>query len=162
VAAMSLSVREQQALDGIADDLAGSAPKLAAMLAMFTRLTSDEGMPTGERVIAIRPDADRVRRLFRCPGVHCAMPLLWVLIAVALIAVAVAASRGSEPGCVKAWAMTCGNPTLTNSARPVHNGAASHPPPVTRPVPYRPPVAPSPDLHIGQTTSPISVYRGTI
>jgi hypothetical protein len=42
---MSLSPREQHALDSIRDRLAGSDPELAALLATFTRLASGEGMP---------------------------------------------------------------------------------------------------------------------
>ena len=55
VAAMSLSERDQQALDGIEDGLAGSTPKLAAMLATFTRLTAGEEMPS-EGVTAVTAD----------------------------------------------------------------------------------------------------------
>ena len=52
---MSLSERDQQALDGIEDGLAGSTPKLAAMLATFTRLTAGEEMPS-EGVTAVTAD----------------------------------------------------------------------------------------------------------
>ena len=52
---MSLSERDQQALDGIEDGLAGSTPKLAAMLATFTRLTVGEEMPS-EGVTAVTAD----------------------------------------------------------------------------------------------------------
>jgi Protein of unknown function (DUF3040) len=45
VAVMSLSTREQLALDGIANKLAGSDPRLAALLVTFARLTSGEAMP---------------------------------------------------------------------------------------------------------------------
>ena len=55
VAVMSLSARDQQALDGIEDGLAGSTPKLAAMLATFTRLTSGEEIPA-EGVTAVSAD----------------------------------------------------------------------------------------------------------
>lgn len=47
---MSISERDQQALDLIEEDLAGSVPELAAKLAVFTRLTADEAMPPRERV----------------------------------------------------------------------------------------------------------------
>jgi hypothetical protein len=47
---MSISEREQQALDSIEEDLAGSVPELAAKLAVFTRLTAGEAMPPRERV----------------------------------------------------------------------------------------------------------------
>ena len=48
-AAMSLSAREQQALDSIKSGLAGSDPELAALLSAFTRLASGEEMPDRER-----------------------------------------------------------------------------------------------------------------
>lgn len=47
---MSLTAREQQALQAIEDRLAGSDPELASLLATFTRLTSSEEMPVRERV----------------------------------------------------------------------------------------------------------------
>ena len=46
---MSLSAWEQQALDSIKDGLAGSDPTLVARLTIFTRLASDEEMPTRRR-----------------------------------------------------------------------------------------------------------------
>ncbi len=42
---MSLTTREQQALDSIKDDLASCDPVLAARLTIFTRLASGEEMP---------------------------------------------------------------------------------------------------------------------
>ncbi len=47
---MSLSEREQQALDFMAEGLADSAPKLASLLATFARLTSGEQMPVHEKI----------------------------------------------------------------------------------------------------------------
>ena len=47
---MSLSAWEQQALDSIKDGLASSDPTLAARLAIFTRLASDEEMPAREKI----------------------------------------------------------------------------------------------------------------
>ena len=46
---MSLSAWEQQALDSIKDGLAGTDPKLAALLATFDRLASGEEMPAARR-----------------------------------------------------------------------------------------------------------------
>ena len=40
---MSLSAWEQQVLDSIKDDLAGSDPRLVALLDTFTRLASERG-----------------------------------------------------------------------------------------------------------------------
>lgn len=60
---MSISEREQQALDFIEEDLAGSGAELAAKLAVFTRLTAGETMPPREsvRCSASPPRAGLVR-----------------------------------------------------------------------------------------------------
>lgn len=47
---MSLSTAQQRVLDGIADGLRRTEPKLAAMYAMFTRLCGSEGLPIREQV----------------------------------------------------------------------------------------------------------------
>lgn len=57
---MSLSAREQRALDRIADELAGPDSNLAVMLDTFTRLTAGERMPQGEE---IRPSPRLTRRV---------------------------------------------------------------------------------------------------
>ena len=63
---MSLSAREQHALDCIADELSGTDPKLASMLTAFTRLTAGEEMPARE---SIRPGrAWRTGRRRAAPG----------------------------------------------------------------------------------------------
>src|SRR5262249_495098 len=54
VTVMSISPKEQQALASIEDGLAGSDPKLASLLATFTRLASDEEMPVREKIRATR------------------------------------------------------------------------------------------------------------
>jgi hypothetical protein len=47
---MSLSTAQQRVLDGMADRLRRTEPKLAAMYAMFTRLCGAEGLPIRERL----------------------------------------------------------------------------------------------------------------
>lgn len=47
---MSLSVRERHALHCIENGLVGSDPKLASLLATFTRLTAGEAMPVREKI----------------------------------------------------------------------------------------------------------------
>jgi len=60
---MSLSAREQHALESIEESLCGCDPRLASMLATFTRLTAGEEMPVRERIQASwRRAADRKRR----------------------------------------------------------------------------------------------------
>lgn len=104
---MSLSAHERQALDAIEKRLAGSDPELASLLAMFTRLTSGEKMPAGanpagrRQLPRISPHCS-ARRLCLRIGWQRAMPLLWLLTAVALIATAVALSGGgARPACTQ-------------------------------------------------------------
>jgi hypothetical protein len=143
---MSLSAREQQALDSIKDGLAGSDPQLAALLSAFNRLASDEDMPDREKIQA---DSRRaLRRLRRGPRgsslrsvckrlafQHPAL-LLWlattaVLIAVALIAVALTLNGGGDHGtCTEeAVVLVCAGPTTGHSpGSPSHNTTTSQAP----------------------------------
>ena len=103
---MSLSPREQHALDSIRDGLSGSDPELAAMLATFTRLASGEEMPARGPVRArarrhphrgkMRPPAHRV---YQRLGIYRLALLLWVVITIALITTAMAVDRSSQDGC---------------------------------------------------------------
>jgi hypothetical protein len=153
VAVMSLSARDQQALDGIADGLTASAPKLAAMLTTFTRLTSGEEMPANEAVTVGRPNTCGVRGLRRLEFQR-AMPVLWMLIAIAALAIALAVSRSSSgDGCSTSWSVACGgSPASARSSRPASQTAADQvlrqtaigqiavgqAPPAPRPVPPAP------------------------
>ena len=101
---MSLSPREQHALDAIKDALAGS--ELAALLATFTRLASGEAMPASEPVRARRrphPRREKTRRRARGVygrlGFHRVALLLWLLITVVLVTTAMTFDRGSQDGC---------------------------------------------------------------
>src|SRR5215472_3289264 len=73
---MSLTEPETQALGAIADGLAGADPRLASMLAIFTRLAAGEDMPVREktRVRRGRPAAHRPRRARRHPRPGIAVP----------------------------------------------------------------------------------------
>ena len=117
---MSISNQDRQALTSIENDLARSGPELAAMLAMFTRLSAGEAMPLREHVDRLRPGAGRPdagvpaarerppgggARIMALPEHparrHPAGRLAWVVFlvtAVALIAVAVSLSGGSGKG----------------------------------------------------------------
>src|SRR5262249_40277265 len=61
---MSLTQPHRQALGAIADGLAGSDPRLASMLTIFSRLAAGEEMPAREKTRARRrrPAAHRPRR----------------------------------------------------------------------------------------------------
>jgi len=126
---MSISEREQETLDSIGNGLARSAPKLASMLAMFSRLTADEEMPVrkptrravrslglGASTAAGRMGSDPVRRFHLGRTTR---GWLWILAAAALLALALTLSYGSGRS-------TC-PPSQTTACRqvpvPVHPGA---------------------------------------
>lgn len=114
---MSLSARERHALRGIEVRLARSDAELASLHGMFARLTSGEEMPVRERICAGgrrplrrqprgRQDARRgmARRPIRHMDWQRAMLLLWLLIALAMTATAVALSRaGGSRTCTPPW-----------------------------------------------------------
>ncbi len=123
---MSLSVWEQQALDSIKEGLTGSDPMLVGRLTIFTRLASDEEMPTREKIQAgsrrpvrqSRPGPPPTRRVDQRLGLPQAALLLWLVTTLALIAVALACSRsGSQGPCTGSWATLCtGAKSTANSA----------------------------------------------
>ena len=120
-AVMSLSGREQQALDSIKDRLAGSDPGLAALLATFTRLASGEEMPVREKIPGATRHSRRkrrhprrrnmsrpVRQVYQHLGFQAVAMLLWFLITVTLIAAALLLGRGgSQSACTVPWAAVC-------------------------------------------------------
>ena len=125
---MAISEREQETLDSIGDGLARSAPKLASMLAMFSRLTADEEMPVreptrravrtlgpGATTLAGRMGSDRVHRLHLGRTTR---GWLWILAAAALLALVLTLSYGTGRS-------TC-PPSQTTACRqapvPVHPG----------------------------------------
>lgn len=79
---MGLSTHEQQALHLIEGGLAVSDPGLASRLAVFTRLTAGEEFPAREDI--------RAHRIRAGLGWPLAVPLLWLITSIALIAVGLA------------------------------------------------------------------------
>ena len=121
---MSLSAWEQQALDCIEDELAGSDPKLASLLATFARHASGEELPVREKIpnLALRRGNVRrpARRLFPRLGVQQTMLLLWLTVTIALIAVALVLNRDSRNGlCPESWAVACTQQAPVHSPRPL-------------------------------------------
>jgi len=122
---MSLSARDQQALDSIKDDIVRHDPELAALLVSFTRLASGEAMPARERIRAAAGRAPRCtcrkRRRGGAVGRHAsrvlhrlghppAALLLSMLLVVALVAVTLALNLGDRQGaCSDSWLVTCRN-----------------------------------------------------
>lgn len=135
---MSLSAHEEQVLNSVEDGLARSDPRLASLLATFTRLTSGEEMPAAEKILAAcRRDTRRSRRrsyrdracrparqLYRLLGSRQAA-LLWLVAvaAVVLVAVALAAGRhsGGRGACLTSRAAACTTPASAHVSGPAVN-----------------------------------------
>jgi hypothetical protein len=138
---MSLSAREQQALDCIEGGLAGSDPELVSLLATFARLASGEEMPVHEEIRVLgrhatrrplrhrRPRRGNVRRDGRSLrlGWQQAVVLLWLAVTIAVVAVALILSRGGGNGpCPQAWgAMVCAQQAPARSPRPTAQNTAA-------------------------------------
>jgi hypothetical protein len=151
---MSLNEPHRQALGAIADGLAGSDPRLASMLNIFSRLAAGEEMPAREktRVRRRRPAAHRPRHARRHPrrgtvfpqprrlylrlGWQRAMLLLWAVISAALVAVALALNTSGHQACIQSMGTAC-----PASPVPQHAGAshAMNPPPLAEAFPHRQP-----------------------
>ena len=127
---MSLTELERQALGSIAGGLAGSDPRLASMLTIFSRLAAGEEMPAREktRVRRGRPAAHRprrarrhsrrgtvspqARRLYARLGWQQAVLLLWVVISAGLLAVALALNTGGHNACTRSMGTACPSPSI--------------------------------------------------
>lgn len=127
---MSISERERQTLESIENGLVRSAPKLASMLAIFTRLTVNEKMPArrpvrrtpGLRTVAGLtagpPPSGRPRRI-RLGRV--ARGWLWLAIAAALLALTVTLGHGTGRAVCTATRVAATCQHAPAPARPVAN-----------------------------------------
>jgi hypothetical protein len=129
---MSLNQPETQALGSIADGLAGSDPRLASMLTIFSRLAAGEEMPAREKTRARRgrPAALRPRRARRYPrwgvafpharrryarlGWQQAMLVLGAVISAALLAAALALTASGPTTCARSMGTACPSPSITH------------------------------------------------
>ena len=133
---MSFTELERQALGSIADGLAGSDPRLASMLTIFSRLAAGEEMPAREkiRVRRGRPAAHRPRRARRYPrrgiafpqprrpharlGWQQAMLVLGAVISAALLTAALVLNASGHTTCARSMGTACASPSI-----PQHAGA---------------------------------------
>jgi Protein of unknown function (DUF3040) len=136
---MGLSEREQQALDSIEDGLAGSDPKLASLLATFTRLTAGDALPPREKIRAC-PGRPGARRRYHCLdlgprrprrprtglGWQLAWPLLWLVVSIALIALIAGTSGGGGGACYGWTVSACTGQAPARAAHAAVAGAARH------------------------------------
>jgi hypothetical protein len=131
---MSLNQPETQALGVIADGLAGSDPRLASMLTIFSRLAAGEAMPVREKTRARRerPAARRPRRARRHPrqgttrpqlrrrhprlGWPPAMLVLGAVICAAVLPAALALTASGPNTCARPMGTACPSPSIPQHA----------------------------------------------
>jgi hypothetical protein len=114
---MSISEQEQRTLEAIGEDLARSAPKLASMLSIFSRLTAGETMPAREPARYPGPGAAATRRAGGGHLVRGARRWVWVVAVLALIALALVLGHGTATGSCPPRAIICGQ-----GPAPAHHG----------------------------------------
>lgn len=131
---MSFTELERQALGSIEHGLAGSDPRLASMLKIFSRLAAGEEMPVREKIRPRRgrPAGLRPRRARRRPRRGLALPqprrlyarlrwqqtmlLLWVGITAVLLTVALVLNASGHKTCVRSMGMACPSPPTPQHA----------------------------------------------
>ena len=114
---MSSSEREQQTLETIGDGLARSAPKLASMLSIFSRLIAGETMPAASQPSYPGPGSAVARRAGGGHLVRGARRWVWLMAVLALIALALVPGHGTVSGSCPPRAITCGQ-----GPAPAHHG----------------------------------------
>jgi hypothetical protein len=117
---MSLTEPETQALGSIADGLAGSDPRLASMLNVFSRLAAGEEMPAREKTRHPRRGTalPQPRRLYPRLGWQQAMLLLWAVISAALLTIALVLNASGHNACIQSMETAC-------PSSPSHSGPGS-------------------------------------
>ena len=129
---MSLNHLERQALGAIADGLAGSDPRLASMLTIFSRLATGEEMPAREKTRVRRGRPARPRRPRRHPrrgtarpqarrrharlGRPQAMVVLGAVISAALLTAALALTASGHNTCIQSMRSACPSPAIPQHA----------------------------------------------
>ena len=131
---MSLNEPHRQALGSIADGLAGSDPRLASMLTIFSRLAAGEEMPVREktrarrgRSAARRPRRARwhprrgiafpqPRRRHPRPGWQQAMLLLGAVVCAALLTAVLALTVSGHNTCARPMGTACTSPSILQPA----------------------------------------------
>jgi hypothetical protein len=121
---MSLPARDRRALASISEGLAGSDTGLVRLLSMFTHLAEGEEMPVREQIPASLLGATRFRarsgrRVSSLPGISSDRPrlglgpllmLVWLMLAGAFIALAVALGSGGSAACPATAFAGCARP----------------------------------------------------
>ena len=110
---MSCTEAETRARGSIADGLAGADPRLASMLAIFSRLAAGEEMPARRyprRGVAFPHARRRYARL----GWQQAMLVLGAVISAAMLAAALALTASGPTTCARSVGTACPLPSITH------------------------------------------------
>ena len=110
---MSCTEAETRARGSIADGLAGADPRLASMLAIFSRLAAGEEMPARRyprRGVAFPHARRRYARL----GWQQAMLVLGAVISAAMLAAALALTASGPTTCARSMGTACPLPSITH------------------------------------------------
>ena len=110
---MSCTEAETRARGSIADGLAGADPRLASMLAIFSRLAAGEEMPARRyprRGVAFPHARRRYARL----GWQQAMLVLGAVISAAMLAAALALTASGPTTCARSMGTACPSPSITH------------------------------------------------
>jgi hypothetical protein len=124
---------EHQALNSIQSALGHTDPKLASLLAGFSRLASSEEMPTHERVrspLRHPPHRRSYRRrrgkaLDHDRGLQRTVVLIWLVTSVTLITVAAILSNGGPATCPHAFGICGVNPGTNGLGLGGHQNAST-------------------------------------
>jgi len=108
---MGLPVRQRRVLERIESTLRGSDPKLAALYAIFARLTRDEEMPRVEQLrhranyallrLRLRLASAGSRLFARLIPRQRSVLLFPLAVGLAVVSIVFAAQSNSRPGCVQ-------------------------------------------------------------
>jgi hypothetical protein len=106
---VSLNNVEQRTLGRIADELAGSAPKLTSMLTVFNRLTSGEEMPGQPYAPGRHPGARSPGSRFRKRAWPITAVALTVITAIVMTVLLTLTGHGSgeHTRCLQPWSIGC-------------------------------------------------------
>ena len=110
---MSCTEAETRARGSIADGLAGADPRLASMLAIFSRLAAGEEMPARRyprRGVAFPHPRRRYARL----GWQQALLVLGAVMSAALLAAALALTASGPATCARSMGTACPSPSITH------------------------------------------------
>ena len=132
---MSPAGWEHQALNSIQSALGHTDPKLASLLAGFSRLASSEEMPAHERVRSPlrHPPYRRSHRRRRGKaldhgrGLQRTAVLIWLVTSVTLITVAVILSNGGPATCPNAFGICGASPGANGLGLGGHQNAGARP-----------------------------------